>query len=261
MRLFTLISLMLGVLMMSAQETARPVRSSYMFTIGSAHTADTYLSPIRYTGYGLGLRYDRCQTTPVAAAWQYRLGGRLGMTRTRSEGSGTVMWGAQLKLHWGMTHRWSLPHSITLAVGPALALDAGCYYLARNSNNPVSAKAAVSVAAVGEASWRTTLGGRTVIISWQPALDVIGAAFGPQYDELYYEIYLGNRSGIVHAAWPGNRLSLNNLVAVDLHLSNTAIRLGFECDNLSSKLSGNVTRVNQYAFVIGLSGNWLSVKP
>lgn len=261
MRRLFFILLMLGALAMSAQEAVRPVRSSYMFVVGSAHTADTYLSPLRYAGYGLALRYDRCQTTPWDAAWQYRLGGRLGMTHTTTDVSSAVMWGAQFGLHWGVTRTWALPHSLTLALGPALALDAGCYYIARNSNNPVSAKGALSVAALGELSWRTTLAGHPVIVSWQPSLDIIGAAFAPQYDELYYEIYLGNRSGIVHATWPGNRLNLNNLVAVDWHISNTALRLGFECNTLSAKLGGNVTRANTYAFVIGLSGNWLSVKP
>ncbi len=261
MRRLLLILFVLVAAAVSAQDEGRPVNASYMFAVGSAHTADTYLSPLKYTGTAFALRYDRCQTTPFSPEWQYRLGGRLGLTRTRSEGSGTLMWGAELDLRWGLTRCWQLPHALTLAVGPALALDAGCRYIRRNSNNPVSANAALSLAAVGAATWRTSLAGKTVALSWQPALDMIGAAFGPQYDELYYEIYLGNRSGIVHAAWPGNRLRLNNLVAVDLYLSNTAVRLGFESNTLSAKLGDNVTRVNTFAFVIGLSGNWISVKP
>ena len=34
-----------------AAEAVRPVNSSYMIEAGSSHLADTYLSPLKYTGW------------------------------------------------------------------------------------------------------------------------------------------------------------------------------------------------------------------
>lgn len=38
-------------------EILRPVNSVYTLEAGSSHVTDTYLSPIKYTGWHLGLKY------------------------------------------------------------------------------------------------------------------------------------------------------------------------------------------------------------
>jgi len=259
--ILTLSACALGASAASAQDAPRPVHAAYAVEAGTAHLRDTYLSPLTYDGWHTAFSYRRRQTTPWSPAWQYRLDVRAGLDRGRNAARNAATWGASAEVRWGVARQWRLPAGFSLAAGPALAADLGALYNSRNGNNPVSAKAAVTVDAVGEAAWRGRIGRLPVTVSWQPALAVLGAFFSPQYDELYYEIYLGNHSDLAHCAWWGNRLRLDNLVAVDLHLSNTALRLGFDVSTLRSSVSHIDTRVTTFSFVLGVSGSWLSVPP
>ena len=108
-------------------------------------------------------------------------------------------------------------------------------------------------------SWNTRLWRLPVMFRWQTSLPLAGVFFSPEYDELYYEIYLGNHSGLVHGAWPGNYFRWDNLVTADLDFSDTRLRLGFRSRILSSEVNHITTRIFSYAFVIGVSGDWLSV--
>ena len=90
-------------------------------------------------------------------------------------------------------------------------------------------------------------------------MPVIGAFFSPDYDELYYELYLGNRHGLVHCAWPGNFFKWDNLVTADLDFSTTRLRLGFRSRIFSSEVNHITTRTFSYAFVLGVTGDWFSV--
>ena len=86
-----------------------------------------------------------------------------------------------------------------------------------------------------------------------------GAFFSPDYGELYYEIYLGNRDNLAHAAWFGNYFRLNNLLTADLRLGSTNLRLGYRGDILSTKENNIVTRRITHTLIIGVSGEWLSL--
>ncbi|MDE6528830.1 MAG: hypothetical protein K2L78_07280, partial [Muribaculaceae bacterium] len=111
----------------------------------------------------------------------------------------------------------------------------------------------------GYATWSTRLWRMPVMFRWQTTLPLTGVFFSPEYDELYYEIYLGNRRGLVHGAWPGNYFRWDNLVAADLDFSTTRLRLGFRSRILSSEVNHITTRIFSWAFVIGVSGDWFSV--
>ena len=48
-------------LTLGAQTVERPVLSSYTVEAGSAHLVETYLSPLKYSGWGTALGYERMQ--------------------------------------------------------------------------------------------------------------------------------------------------------------------------------------------------------
>lgn len=240
----------------------RPVTSSYTLTTGTSHLADTYLSPIKYSGWHIGLNYERMQAmrfSPQNWVMQMRFG--LQADRTKNIAGNSTMWYWGLDFSWGMMHRWRLPHNITIAGGGSASLDLGCLYLNRNSNNPASAKAAVTINATGYASWNFNIHRLPVTLRYQPTLPVVGAFFAPDYGELYYEIYLGNHSGLAHCAWWGNYFRLDNLLTADIHLGATSIRVGYSGSIFSSKANDVVTHRFTHAAVIGISGEWISLNP
>ena len=67
-----------------ASEPLRPVSSTYTVEIGSAHIADTYLSPMHYSGIHAGLSYSRLQAMrfdPERWVMQLRLGASVDFTK------------------------------------------------------------------------------------------------------------------------------------------------------------------------------------
>lgn len=239
----------------------RPVTSAWTVGAGSSHLADTYLTPLKYSGWSTSIDYERMQDTrwwPGMWEMQLRLG--VSLDRTENPARNATMWAARLRGSWGLMRRWTLPCGLRLAAGPAVTVEGGCLYNNRNSNNPASAKAAVTLDATGYVAYDMRWWHLPVTLRWQPSTAVIGAFFSPRYDELYYEIYLGNRKGLVHTAWWGNRYRLDNLVTADLHLGATSVRVGYGCDWMSSRVSNITTRMISHRFVIGITTEWISFK-
>ncbi len=243
-------------------EILRPVASAYMAEAGGATLLDTYLTPLKYQGWDVALQYERMQAMKFdPQRWTMRLAVSLEGARGKNPAGNATMWYGSVGFSWGMTRLWRLPYNIMLAAGGSASLDAGCLYNKRNSNNPASAKAAVTLNLTGSASWTGKIGRLPLTLRYAPTLPVVGAFFSPDYGELYYEIYLGNRSGLAHAAWWKNYFRMENLLIVDLHLSKTSLRIGYRSRVLSTKINSLTTRIITNNFILGVSGEWLGVSP
>lgn len=238
----------------------RPVTSAYMLETGSSSVADSYLSPITYRGWSAAFAYERMQAMKFDPDnWVMQLNARIELDRGRNHADNATTWRIDGTFSWGMLRRWHPLPGLTLAAGGSTGIDAGCIYNPRNSNNPASAKLAWTVNATAYAAYNLRIGRLPVTLRYQPVLPLAGIFFAPEYDELYYEIYLGNHDGLVHFAWPGNRFAMTNLLTADLHFGATSLRLGYRGYSFSSKANDLVTNIHTHAFVFGLSGEWLSL--
>ena len=239
----------------------RPVLSAYMIEAGSAHVCDTYLTPLHYSGWNMALAYERLQAMKFDPdRWVMRLDGRLSFGSTDNPARTASIWQIGFRPSWSMMWRTQLPAGFTLAAGGNIGADLGVLYLARNGNNPASVRASITIGATGMAAWNGRVGRLPVTLRYQPVLPLIGAFFAPDYDELYYEIYLGNHSKLAHAAWPGNFFRLDNLLTADIHFGATTLRLGYRCEIFSSKANDIVSRNISHAFVLGICTEWLSLR-
>lgn len=241
-------------------QTARPVYSAYMLEAGSSHLADTYLTPLHYRGTHMGFAYERTQAMKFdPSRWIMQLSIGIGGNLDKNPAKNAKMISLDINARWGMMRRWNAPLGITLGAGPAIALNAGCLYLSRNGNNPASAKAAVNVGAMAYAAWSHKIWRIPLTLRYQGHLPVAGCFFSPDYGQLYYQIYMGDRSGLAHAAWWGNYFRLDNLVTADLHFGSTTLRLGYRCDIFSSKVNHLVTNDISHSLVVGVATEWLSL--
>lgn len=249
-----------SVAVSAAQTVERPVLSAYTAEAGSAHLVETYLSPLRYSGWGMALGYERMQAMRFAPEkWTMQLRGRLGLSGTTNPAGNATMWNTDLELSWGMMRRMRLSERFMLMAGGSTGIDVGVFYNARNSNNPAAAKAAWTVRATGAAVYNTSLWRVPLCVRYQAELPLGGMFFSPEYGELYYEIYLGNRKGLLRGAWPGNYFRLNNLLTCDFRLGRTSLRLGYRFDVLSTRTSHIVTRRISHSFVLGVANEWISL--
>lgn len=243
-------------------EILRPVNSSWMLDAGSSHLADTYLSPLKYTGWNGSLEYERLQAmkfSPRLWRQQLHVGIELSNAENRAR-NGSMLYG-NLYARWGMMRVWQLPGRLSVAAGGSAGGNIGGIYARRNGNNPAAVKADLTANFTGWLTWRLDVGRMPVLFRWQTTLPLTGVFFSPDYDELYYEIYLGNHSGLVHWAWPGNFFRWDNLVTADLDFATTRLRVGFRSRILSTEVSNITTRIFSYSFVLGVTGDWFSVSP
>lgn len=243
----------------SAPTPLRPVNSMFMVDFGSAKMADTYLTPLKYSGFNAAFNYERLQAMKFDPQnWNQQLNIGLEFNNADNPVKNASMQHFSVAASWGMMHRWRLPYNLQAAIGGSSGVNLGAIYNARNSNNPVAAKADWTVNLTGQLLWNVRAGRLPLTLRWQSTFPLTGVFFSPEYDELYYEIYLGNHSGLAHWAHPGNFIRWNNLVSVECPFSNTVIRAGVRANVLSTKVNNIVSRITTVAFSLGIGGNWLS---
>lgn len=240
-------------------ETVRPVYSVYQFEIGSSRISDTYLSPLQYSGVQYAYSYQRLQAMRFAPErWIMGLDVRLALDRDLNPARNGIMWGLGGSAQWSMMHRWTTDCTgVQLAAGGSTRVDAGMRYLGRNSNNPVSATAEWTVGPSALVNCNVRLWSLPVQLGARTDLPLLGAMFSPDYDEPYYEISLGNRSGLVHMFRPGTAFRIDQQLYADLCFGATRLRVGYRWLYSDSKLSNIVTRSAQHMFTLGLSGEWM----
>ena len=261
-KLLGVILLLYAALPSSADErpVERPVLSAYTLEAGTSHIAETYLSPLKYSGWTTALGYERMQAMRFDPQhWVMRLRGRLALERTENPVRNADMWGIDLDIGWGMMRRLRLDNRWSLLLGGSTDIDGGALYNSRNGNNPIAAKASWTVNASAAAVFSTHIGKVPVCARYMAELPLGGVFFSPQYGELYYEIYLGNHKGLIRGAWPGNFFRLDNLATMDFRFGRTTLRAGYRCGIFSSKASHIVTRRISHTFVIGVASEWLAL--
>lgn len=240
-------------------EPLRPVTSSYVLGVGGARLADTYLTPIIYKGWGVNFDYSRLQAmkfSPEKWVMQLSIGGDIAKGLNPVKNS--TMWEAMIHADWAMMRRWTFPCLLTLGAGGFTGIEGGALYNSRNGNNPAAAKGSWTIGARAYATYPFKIGRIRMLARWQGSLPVTGIFLSPEYGELYYEIYLGNHSGLVHGAWWGNYFRTSNEFSVDICCGTNWLRLGYRNDLLSTRVNDITSRLVKNYFVIGLSGEWIS---
>ncbi|MBQ9555510.1 MAG: DUF3316 domain-containing protein [Muribaculaceae bacterium] len=193
---------------------------------GSVH--DSYLTPITYDGLDLGLSLEHTHWVK-SGRWLWQLGVGADYNYVENPAQNNDLHKLMGDLSFNMQRCWRgvITPRLNFSVGPMAQVRAGIVYDAVNSNNPVTVRAHVNAGAAGMAWWETRLGRKPVTLRYQLQLPVAGVFFAPEYDESYYEIYLGNRRNLAHLGWWGNRLDMSHYLGADLRLGKTILRLGY----------------------------------
>lgn len=201
--------------------------SMFMIDAGYAAVHDSYLTPITYDGMDLGLAYEAMR--PAAHHWLWQLLVGTDYNYVENPAGNNNLHKLLGEVTFDMQRQWraALARRVDLSVGPMAQLRAGVVHNPVNSNNPVTARAHFGLGVTGMAAWSTRLWRMPVTLRYQAQLPVLGVFFAPEYDESYYEIYLGNHDGLAHLAWWGNRLDMTHYLGADLHLGCLTLRLGY----------------------------------
>lgn len=245
-----------------SEQPLRPVASIFSAEIGRASILDTYLTPITYSGTYYRIGYERQRAMGFnPERWTHQLETGVDYSKIHNPAGNHTMHNLMIDAKWGMTHRWRdvLTPGLQLMAGGSTQLRGGVLYNANNSNNVVSARVHWSLGLMGQAVYNFNIKRLPVTLRYQATLPVAGVFFSPDYDEAYYEIYLGNHDNLVHFGWWGNRFDMENLVTADLHLGNTILRVGYRNRIISSWINNINCHEVSHSLVLGIGGEWMSV--
>lgn len=255
-RFIVLVSLMSGISASFAAETPendrRPIKSRYTLEVGRRHSLCTYLSPLVYHGVDFAIEGEWSKKMPFDPRWEMAFRGGIEFADTRSPARNSSTLGFEASFSWGMERVWQLPDSWSISAGGAVALDGGVLYLRRNSNNPANALARVGLDLRASVRRPFYIGRLHLTAFDQISLPTLGAYFTPEYGETYYEIYLGNHSGLVKCGWWGNNFGLDNLLGVEMHFGKRDLVLGWRYDLMTQHACGIDTQLWRHAAVVGI---------
>ena len=213
---------------MGVTATAQEATSVFMVDAGYASVHDSYLTPITYDGINLALGYEASRPCKQGNwLWQFNVGADYNYVENPA--GNNELHKLMGDLSFGMRRQWRgvFTPKLDLSVGPMTGLRAGIVYNAVNSNNPVTARAHWNLGFATAAAFNTRLGRKPVTLRYQLQLPVAGVFFAPEYDESYYEIYLGNHKNLAHLGYWGNRFDMTNYLRADLNMCKVMIRIGY----------------------------------
>lgn len=242
-------------------EESRPVTGIYSLMFGRTSVQATYLSPLKYTGPQLAFTGSWSKALPFNpenAVMEFD--GTASFCNLLNPAKTARMVGLNAEVSWDMAWRKRLPCNFQVTAGGGLNLHGGAYYLLRNSNNPVQAMANLSLMLTASASYHFNLGRLPVLVSDRVKLPSLGVFFCPEYGETYYEIYLGNHSGLAHAGWWGNNFRIENTLSVILDFGRTAMEIGYRVNAYNQWANHLNTRIVTNSFVIGIIPGGIGLK-
>ena len=223
-----IIFILAGTLAGYAQEESRiPLTyQSFLIGMGQSSTYDSYLSPLKYSGWNIGLMGEQMKTTRL-------LKGRfstqelfyLEFADTKNPTKSGESYAGSLNYNYSTFYRFNPGRKLQLWAGLQGDFLLGAIYNQRNSNNPANAKVDLNLNLSGMAAYRFRIWRQAVQLRYQLNLPFLGTLFSPEFGQSYYEISLGNGGSLIHfAAWH-NRFVMRNMLSVELPFSFCTLRL------------------------------------
>lgn len=230
--------------------------SEHSFTIGTGrtHVLDTYLSPIVYSGPEARLMYEK--TRPLKRGKgkvlsQTVLQGNFAYTKNPSGMADEYV--GMVSLNFGWHYKLYDRHRLQLYAGGAADLNAGCFYMKRNSNNPAQGKLYLNAELSGMAVYQFRLKRKWLKVRYQLSTPLMGVMFSPEYGQSYYEIFTLHQSqGNVKLTHPFNAPSLRHYLTVDIPFRTYALRLGYLGDFHQSRVNNLKCHTYSNLFMFGV---------
>lgn len=232
------------------RDTLWLINTTSSIGVGQASLYDTYLSPLKYTGKSITLNHERISRTHLVRHETYKqivvqLEGAQGYSPSRNGKTYSLIGGVRLGFH----RQSIVSPSTKIRWGIVSSLEGGVIYNDRNSNNPANGKIATNIHLSGmiiRPLWGS-------LLRFQVDIPTLGVFFSPNYTESYYEIWKGNRDGVLYLASFHNQRGLRSLLSVDIPVNKWAIRLSLQSSLLQTKQNDLQHHLYTHTFLVGVS--------
>ena len=237
----------------SGKDKARPVTRATLYGIGPINLYETYLSPLEYSGTQLHILRESSRPTTLfdgKVGRQSLFQGYIALadnpTETADYMAGMLNW------NYALHYRMPIPvERFQFGIGPMVQAHGGFIYNTRNGNNPAQAKLSASLAASVSLSY--CFNRLPISLRYQGDIPLLGAAFSPQYQQSYYEIFsLGHTDGIVRFTSLHNAPSMRHLLTADYKIRKVTIRVGYMADFVQTDFNHLKHHAYVHTFMLGI---------
>lgn len=204
---------------------------------GPGYQLDTYLSPMGYTGWQVGLGNEWWQPfrtdTKLGKTGKLDHWGHVGRVdimggKYRSSSRSNHYWSAQIAGGWGAFYEWRwIDDRLRVHAGPYLEAGLTAREHARNINKIVSLDIAIDVMAMGGISWSFYGKKTSYRLNYLVRTNIIGFDYLPEYWESYYELSEGV-PGIARCSGPWNHNTVKHELTLDMQFPHSTWRVGAE---------------------------------
>ena len=227
---------------------------------GGYHIKDTYLSPLKYTGWGLRVLNERMK---MVSWFDYRVSRQqivnVDISSTDNPAENATDFARFIDYTLGYHYRLQPVTGLKVLLGPSVRGDLGFIYNTRNGNNPAAAKVGINFNLSAMAVYTLRIRNYPLTLRYQFDTPFAGALFAPHYGQSYYEIFdLGNHKGIVSFASFHNQLAFRHYLTVDLPIANFTLRTGFLNQSYRTRIHHIRSHVISQSFMIGLVKEFVS---
>ena len=232
---------------------------------GWDYQLDTYLSPLAYTGWQVGIgnewwqpfRQDtRLGKTGRLANWAHV--GRVDVYgfRTISSARSNRIDGLDLSGGWGAFYTWQwCDNRLKLFLGPYLEGGLAIRQISSNVNKPVSIDLAIDLMAMTGISWSFYGKKTSYRLNYQIRTNLLGVDFMPDYWQSYYELSRDAR-GLARCSGHWNHHSVKHELTMDMQFPHSTWRIGAEHVYLNYGTRDLHFVHNQISLVVGCIWNY-----
>ncbi len=240
----------------------RPSDISVMFNVGKSGNIDTYLSGLRYEGKRMEIRSEFLRAAKFSPEkWLGRVEAALSYDNIRNPSGNNTRHTLLADIGYGLMRRIDFHPVVGLCfyAGGVVGFNGGVTYDPRNSNNVCSPQMYLNVGVTGMATYRFKIRRLPVTVRYQPEIPVVGVFYLPDYDQSFFEMYLGNYKDAVNFGWWKNRFDIDNFLTVDFHLGSASLRVGYR-NEFTTVWENNISvRRSVHSFVFGIAWEALRV--
>lgn len=221
---------------------------------GGYNIKDSYLSDLKYTGWGLRVMNERMKVTRLA---DYRISRQqiigVDVSSTHNPAENTSDFSGFVDYTLGYHYRFQVLPNLKLLAGASAHFMGGFIYNTRNSNNPASAKVDIDLNISAVALYNVQIGNYPLTLRYQLEIPFAGALFSPHYGQSYFEIFnQGNTSGIIRFSSFHNKLAMKNYITADFPVGNLTVRAGYLNSSYRLSVSNIDSHILSNSFVIGI---------
>ena len=219
----------------------------------TASFLDPYLSPLTYTGYGIGFehetrRYLSPENINISTQGKYNLDAAYLLNPE----STSLMMYVGANYNWGMHYHFRIQKGFQLLAGGLIDADFGFKNMLRNINNPVNLDLAINLNLSAIAMYDLICRKKKLRLQFALQTPIFGCMFVPLSGASYYEMFeLGNLKDVFHVSSLINKRGLKGTLSVDVPFNRSVWRFGLNFRTLKYSANDEVFVKNQLSLIVG----------